>query len=90
MKRNEKYFLRSVADVYFLYPSSEVEQEKNKTIFLNETSAFIWNRIEGNCTIDSLVEALSKEYQVDECIARADVMDYIAFLANNGCIDLEG
>ena len=90
MKRNKKYILRNVADVYFLYTSDENEHGENKTVFMNETSAFIWSKIEGSCTIDSLVEAISKEYQVDECVARDDVMEYTAFLAENGCIDLEG
>ena len=45
MKRNEHYFLRQIADTFFLVPSDEIQHEEKKMVFLNETGAFLWKAI---------------------------------------------
>ena len=86
MRRNNQYFLRNVGDTYILYPSDEVEKSKQNVIFLNETSAFLWQKMDGDFEVDDLAKALSAQYVVEDHTALQDVMEFIGFLKENGCI----
>lgn len=87
MRRSKQYHLRNVADTYFLYPSGEADKNEHKLIFLNETSAFLWQKMEDCCEVDYLVDMLMAKYNINVDIASEDVSNFIKFLVNNGCID---
>ena len=89
MKRNEHYFLRQIADTFFLVPSDEIQHEEKKMVFLNETGAFLWKAIGSGCTTEDLEMNLLKEYGVPEETAYRDIQEFIFFLSENGCLDLE-
>lgn len=89
MKRNEEYILRNIADTFFLFPSDSIKENDKKLVFLNETSVFLWKKMEKSCTLDDLVKAISDQYDVTEGIALRHVADFISFLSKNGCLDLE-
>lgn len=87
MKRNANYFLRNIGDTFFLYPSDELQDKK--LVFLNETSAFLWDKLKEECSTDDLVKALLKYYNVEEKDAYPQVEGFIAFLFENGCMDMK-
>ena len=89
MKCNRKYYLKNIGETYFLVSSDELEEDENKLIFLNETSAFLWEKLKINCTEDNLVNAIINQYDVAEGIAKQHVADFISFLSENGCLDLD-
>ncbi len=89
MKRSDSFFLRNTGDVFFLLPSDDASQSDRKVIFLNETGAFLWKKLEKNCTIDDLVQAISDHYDVSNDIAHQHVSDFLSFLSDNGCLDLK-
>lgn len=88
MKRSDKYFLRNIAEDFFLVPADDVEENEKKLIFLNETSAFLWNRMKTDCSADDLTKSLLDRFNVSEDIASQHVMDFISFLSENGCLDV--
>ena len=88
MKHNDNYFLRNIDDIFFLLPVDDTEKSDSKMIILNETSAFLWNKLENECTIDALVKLLSDRYDVAEDLANQHVTDFIYFLSENGCLDV--
>ncbi len=89
MKRNEHYYLRHIADTFFLVPFDEVQHDERKIVFLNETGAFLWKAIGSGCTVEELKMNLLKEYGVSEETADRDIKDFISFLSENGCLVLE-
>ena len=62
---------------------------EQRMILLNNTGAFLWEAMNESCEIDHLVEALVTQYDVSERKAHEDVLAFLAFLANNDCLDSE-
>ncbi len=45
---------------------------------INETSAFLWERLRGGADIDALMDAVNREYEVeDPALARNAVLSFI-------------
>ena len=86
MKRNSHFAFRKYGDTCFLKSSNTLE---GKIIFLNETSTFMWEKMEDGFSADDLVKALMSVYNVDEKVAEHDVSEFISFLKLNGCLLIE-
>lgn len=84
MRRSNKVFLRKVGDICFLQSQDGLEQ---KMILLNNTGAYLWEAMNNSCEIENLIKALTIEYDVSESKAREDIMEFLEFLADNGCLD---
>ena len=78
MKLKEGFLLRQVAG------QTVVLLDLNMMITLNETGAFLWERLQDETTEDALVEALLGEYDVDEATARKSVAAFAQKLNDNG------
>lgn len=66
--------MQNVCGEYIIVPTGIENVDYSKIISLNETAAYLW---EGCCTLDSftidtMVELLTREYEVDENTARED------------------
>lgn len=83
MKLKEGFLLRQVAGQTVVLPTGD-ELDLNMMITLNETGAFLWERLQDETTEDALVEALLGEYDVDEATARKSVAAFAQKLNDNG------
>ncbi len=83
MKLKDGFVLRKVAGEYVVLPSGD-ELDLNMMITLNETGAFLWQKIDGGMEESALVAALLDEYDVDEERAKASVAGFVAKLRSNG------
>ena len=88
MKINNGFVLRRVAETYIVLPLLQKTIKFNGMLTLNESGAMLWKKLEGGCSEDDLVSALTDEYEVDEKTAREDVKKLIAKLCEAGCITL--
>lgn len=86
MKLKDGFVLRQVAGEYVAIPSGD-EVDLNKMITLNETGAFLWERLGTETTQDALAEALLAEYEVDRDTAVRCVEDFTAKLEEYGFLD---
>ena len=86
MKLKDGFVLRQVAGEYVAIPSGD-EVDLNKMITLNETGAFLWERLGTETTQDALAEALLAEYEVDRDTADRCVEDFTAKLEEYGFLD---
>lgn len=86
MKLKDGFVLRQVAGEYVAIPSGD-EVDLNKMITLNETGAFLWERLSTETTQDALAEALLAEYEVDRDTAVRCVEDFTAKLEEYGFLD---
>ena len=74
MKIKKDFILRKVADSYVVVPVGKLTLDFNGIINLNETGAFIWNKLaEKDCTEADLVDALLEEYELTREVAECDV-----------------
>jgi hypothetical protein len=83
MKLKEGFLLRQVAGQTVVLPTGD-ELDLNMMITLNETGAFLWERLNEETTEDALVQALLGEYEVDETTARNAVVNFLKKLSDNG------
>ena len=73
MKAKIGFNLRNVCGEQVIVAEGRENIDFSNIISMNETSAYLWNAIQGkDFTVDDLVELLTQEYDVDEQTARKD------------------
>lgn len=86
MKRSSDFLLRDVAGTLVIVPVGAAVSSFPGMITLNATGAYLWELLETEQTVESLVEALSLRYEVDEVKARADVEAFVERLKSTGAV----
>ena len=81
MRIDKDFTIQKVGVSYVAVPVGETSKTFHGMVRINETGAFLWNKLaEADQTEDSLVAALLEEYDVSEATARADVQTLISAL----------
>jgi hypothetical protein len=83
MKLKDGFLMRQVAGQTVVLPSGD-ELDLNMMITLNETGAFLWERLNEETTEEALVAALLGEYDCDESTAKSAVAGFVQKLNDNG------
>ncbi len=78
MKVKEDFLLRKISDSYIVVPVGDAVVDFSGMVNLNESGAFLFEKLQKGADEDDLVEALLGEYDVTEEIARADVKRFIS------------
>jgi hypothetical protein len=87
MKVKEDFLLREVAGCYVVVPVGKATVDFNGMLNLNETGAFLWERLQQDTTKEELVKALLDTYDITQDIASKDVDAYIKKLEDAGLIE---
>ncbi|MBQ0073679.1 MAG: PqqD family protein [Prevotella sp.] len=78
MKLRKGFKLNEVCGQSFVVPMGETNIDFSKIIALNASSLLLWKRMEeGDFEVDDLVKVLLDEYEVEEEVARRDVIGII-------------
>lgn len=85
MKLKDGYILSEIAGKTVAVPT-DGDLDLNTMLALNETGAFLWNRLQNETSEDELVDALLEVYDVDEATARRSVNAFVRKLKENGII----
>ena len=83
MKIKEGFLLREVVGQNVVLPAGDT-LDLNVMITLNETGAFLWERMQNETSQEALVEALLGEYDVDRTMAADCVAAFVKKLEENG------
>ena len=83
----QDFKLRQIGDNYIVVALGKSSKSFNGMINLNETSAFMWKKLDELGTKEGLLEALMAEYQVEEAQASADIDRFIKVLKDNGIFE---
>lgn len=86
MIRNKNYILRTVAGKSVLLPTGAAAFDFSGMISVNETAAFIWEKLENDVTVQELAELLCGEYDVDKETAVSDVEEIVKSLDEAGLL----
>ena len=86
MKRSPDFLLRQVAGKQVAVPVGQASVKFHGMLTLNGTSAYVWQLLEQEQTIDSLTQAMCARYEVDADTARNDVTAFVEKLRAVGAI----
>ena len=73
MKIKDGYMVREVAGSQIVVPVGERTVDFNGIITLNETAAFLWEKLAAGAERADLLAAMLAEYDVDETTAARDI-----------------
>ena len=85
MKLKSGFLLREVAGQVVVLPTGG-NLDLDMMITLNETGKFLWERLESETDVQTLVEALLAEYDVDLPRAEKSVEAFVEKLKKNGLL----
>ena len=77
MKIKDGFILRKVANRYIAVAVGEESVNFNAMVSVNETGAFLWDKLKTETTEEELLSALIAEYDVDEETAKADISGFL-------------
>ena len=83
MKLKDGFLLREVAGQTVVLPVGG-DLDMDMMITLNETGAFLWEKLQSETDEAGLVAAVLAEYDTDEATAKQAVANFVAKLSDNG------
>lgn len=86
VKRNSDFLLRDVAGTLVIVPVGAAVSAFPGMITVNSTGAYLWELLKEEQTEQSLVQALTDRYAVDEATAGADVAAFLKKLKPTGAL----
>ncbi len=84
MKIKDGFILRKVPGMNLVMPTGKKVKEFNGSLILNDTGAFIFERLQKGSTADETAQALTQEYDVALDTAGVDVQNTINSLIEAG------
>jgi hypothetical protein len=89
MRTKKGFNLRDVCGEKIVVAEGKENIDFSKVISMNETSAFLWEKVKDkNFTVDDLATLLTEEYDVDKETATTDCQSLIRLWNEAGLIDL--
>lgn len=77
MKIKEGFILREVAGNHVVVPIGQATIDFNGMMSLNDTGAFLFEKLLEGISREDLIAAVMEEYEIEEEIAAKDVDDFI-------------
>ncbi len=87
MRIKDGFMVREVSGETLVVPVGEQSIDFKSVIRLNETGAFLWNKLSEDATEDELVDAILNEYDVDRDTASDDIRRFVEKLEDAGIIE---
>ena len=77
MRISDQYLLRQVADEYLVIPVGEAALKVKGLIALSESGSLLYRLLRSGSTEEELVDALRREYDVDQQTALNDTREFL-------------
>lgn len=87
MKIKDGFMVREVSGEILVVPVGAQSIDFKSVIRLNETGAFLWNKLQEDVTEDELLDAILNEYDIDKDIASVDIRRFVEKLIDAGIIE---
>ena len=88
MKIKNGFELRDVCGEQVIMAHGKENIDFSKIISLNETAAYLWDKVVGReFDEQQMVELLTEAYEVEESVARADVKKLLAQWKENSLLE---
>lgn len=86
MKIKENLILKQMGNEFVVVPVGKGVIDFKVMVTLNETGAFLWNKLTESKTEDELVECMISEYDIDKETALNDIKEFLKILTDNGLL----
>ena len=86
MRINKEFVLREIVGEYIIIPTGSTVLEFNGLITVNEVGVTLWKMLQEEVTLDDLVQGVLAEYDVEEDVAREDILEFLESLAKGGIL----
>lgn len=87
MKIKDGFILRQVAGSYIVISVGGDTVDFDGMITVNETGAFLWEKLAKGTTEAELVGAMLDEYDVDEATAKTDIAEFLKLLRDGKLLE---
>ena len=81
------FTIQKVGASYLAVPVGETSKHFHGMIRLNETGAFLWQLLTADTTRDALIDAMTKEYDIDAETAAKDIDIFITSLKEHSILE---
>ncbi len=82
--KEQSIVARRIENEFILVPIHTKTGDMDSVYTLNEVSARIWDLIDGKSTVESIVEKIIDEYDVEKAVAMQDILEYFDQLKQIG------
>lgn len=86
-RRKDRIAGRHIAGESFLIPVCGSPVDMENIFVLNPLADFIWKRLDGEQTLDEILEAITEDFAVTSERARSDMAELIGQLLEHGLIE---
>lgn len=87
MKLVEGFCIRKILDDTVIIPTGKAAHCLSGLIGVNETGEFLFELLQSEQTMDSLLAALLEEFDVEVDVAKADVEAFVNVLVENEMLE---
>lgn len=77
---------RNIGGETLLVPVTGKLADMQRLFFLDPTSEFIWQRINGTTTVRAILDSVTDAFDVDPPTAESDLLEFMAELVESGLI----
>lgn len=86
MRIDKEFVLREIAGDYIIIPTGSTVLEFNGLITVNEVGVTLWKMLQEEVTLEQLVQGVLAEYDVEEEVAREDILEFLDTLSQGGIL----
>lgn len=83
LRARNGYVLRDIAGEYLLIPVALQDGSESQIAILNEVGKSLWELLQEEQTVDTMVQGITDSYEVSDEEARADIIDFVNQLSEN-------
>lgn len=76
-KKNDEIVSREIAGETILVPIKGKLADMQRVFALENVSEFIWQHLDGQATLDTILKCLTESYDIDHARARSDIAEFI-------------
>ena len=87
MKLRGEFVVRQIMDNTMAIPVGQTALQLNGMILLNDVSKVIWEALEQNADLETIVTAVTDVFDVSAREARTDILDFIEKLRKMQLLD---
>lgn len=80
------YVLREIEGEFLAIPFAP-ELNSANIIILNPVSGLIWEKLQAECTLTQLVEAVTESFEIDAETAQNDIEEFLQVLRENNMLE---
>lgn len=89
IRTKQDFIHRKIAENDVLISIGENIAKFNGFIELNETASYLWDNMSSDISLGELIKKLEKEYNIDNNIAREDILSFLKILLDHDMIEVQ-